>query len=266
MLFYKTYEFHKNADWVVFVHGAGGSSSIWYKQFKEFKKHFNLLLIDLRGHGQSKGKIEDIKHYTYDLIGKDIINVLDHLQIKKAHFVGISLGSILINAICKIAPNRVISMVQGGAIPKFNFKGKLLIFLGNMTKYFLPYMFLYKLFALALMPKQNHKQSRKVFITLAKKVGKSEFIRWFKTTKEVEPLHQYTVKKDLPIPKLYVMGAQDHMFFKPVSESVKHEKHAIMKVIPDCGHVCNIEKPTEFNEIVIKFIKSNSKYYNQKVI
>ena len=40
-------------DWVVFVHGAGGSSSIWYKQVRDFREHFNVLLIDLRGHPAS---------------------------------------------------------------------------------------------------------------------------------------------------------------------------------------------------------------------
>ena len=53
MLYYKEYFLNEKADWVVFVHGAGGSSAIWFKQLKDFKAHFNLLLIDLRGHGKS---------------------------------------------------------------------------------------------------------------------------------------------------------------------------------------------------------------------
>jgi pimeloyl-ACP methyl ester carboxylesterase len=30
---------------VVLVHGLGGSSSIWFKQIKEYRKHFNLLIM-----------------------------------------------------------------------------------------------------------------------------------------------------------------------------------------------------------------------------
>ena len=57
MLHYTTYLKDKSAPWVTFIHGAGGSSSIWYKQVRDFKSDYNVLLIDLRGHGKSKKPI-----------------------------------------------------------------------------------------------------------------------------------------------------------------------------------------------------------------
>ena len=39
----------EDAAWITFIHGAGGSSTIWHKQVKVLKEHFNLLLIDLKG-------------------------------------------------------------------------------------------------------------------------------------------------------------------------------------------------------------------------
>ena len=62
MLYYKEYLLSPEAEWVVFIHGAGGSSAVWFKQLKDFRKHFNLLLIDLRGHGKSTVS-ESEKHY-----------------------------------------------------------------------------------------------------------------------------------------------------------------------------------------------------------
>ncbi len=50
MLYHKTFELGPDRDWVVFVHGAGGSSSIWFKQLRAYREHFNVLLLDLRGH------------------------------------------------------------------------------------------------------------------------------------------------------------------------------------------------------------------------
>ena len=114
MLYYKTYDHPDSAEWVTFIHGAGGSSSIWYKQVKEFKAHFNVLLIDLRGHGKSQEIFERYfsNEYNFENISLDVIEVLDHLKIKQSHFVGISLGTILIRTICELAPDRVKSLVM----------------------------------------------------------------------------------------------------------------------------------------------------------
>lgn len=49
MINYSVYRYLENPEWVTFVHGAGGSSSIWFKQLREFRKHYNVLLLDLHG-------------------------------------------------------------------------------------------------------------------------------------------------------------------------------------------------------------------------
>ena len=98
LLFHKTFLHPSSNQWVVFVHGAGGSSSIWFKQVKEYKRHFNLLLIDLRGHGKSNQLFKDLiaNRYTFKAVTLDILKVLDHLKIRSAHFVGMSLGTIIV--------------------------------------------------------------------------------------------------------------------------------------------------------------------------
>ncbi|MBT8314440.1 MAG: alpha/beta hydrolase, partial [Maribacter sp.] len=112
MLNYNTYLHQESKTWVTFVHGAGGSSSIWYKQLREFKKHFNVLLLDLRGHGDSKPSLKDAFNdkYTFDSITDDIVEVVDYLEIEKSHFIGISLGTILIRNLAEKHPHRVESM------------------------------------------------------------------------------------------------------------------------------------------------------------
>ena len=81
---------NKNANWITFVHGAGGSSTIWYKQIKYFSKKYNLLLLDLSGHGKSKSITLNPfkKKYTFNSITNDILEVIDAEKIKKSHFVG----------------------------------------------------------------------------------------------------------------------------------------------------------------------------------
>jgi pimeloyl-ACP methyl ester carboxylesterase len=169
---FTTYQNPASIEWVTFVHGAGGSSSIWFKQVREFQKHFNVLLLDLRGHGSSKVPLKNViqQKYTFKAIADDIYEVLVHLQIEKSHFIGISLGSIVIRQLAEMYPERVQTMILGGAILKMNFRSQVLMKLGNTFKYVLPYLILYRFFAFVIMPKKNHKQSRLLFINEAKKV------------------------------------------------------------------------------------------------
>ena len=190
MLNYTVYRSEEKKPWVTFIHGAGGSSTIWFKQIKSFSKFFNLLLIDLRGHGKSKHHLLDLGNstYTFDAIAEEIVEVLDHENIQKSHFMGISLGTILIRGIAEKSPQRVKSMIMGGAILKLNFRSRLLMRFGNATKSILPYMWLYKILAFIIMPNRNHKESRLLFIREAKKLYQKEFIRWFGLTKRLNPL------------------------------------------------------------------------------
>src|SRR5690606_23705875 len=112
MLHHRTYILDENLDWVVLVHGAGGSSSIWFRQLRAYAEQFNVLLVDLRGHGESAliADNRDGERYTFESVSRDVLEVLDHLDIERAHFVGISLGCLIIRTIAELAPERVQSM------------------------------------------------------------------------------------------------------------------------------------------------------------
>ncbi|MDB4447749.1 alpha/beta hydrolase [Roseivirga sp.] len=260
MLYYKTYDHPDSTEWVTFIHGAGGSSSIWYKQVKEFKAHFNVLLIDLRGHGKSQEIFERYfsNEYNFENISLDVIEVLDHLKIKQSHFVGISLGTILIRTICELAPDRVKSLVMGGAVTRLNIRSKMLVVLGNATKKFIPYMWLYKLFAWIIMPRKRNQESRILFANQAKKLCQKEFVRWFGLTYKMNPLLRYFNENDTQLPTLYVMGDEDYMFLPQVMQLVRNHANSSLQVVPDCGHVCNVEQPDFFNNTAINFISSHS--------
>lgn len=258
MLNYTVYRSKKDKPWVTFIHGAGGSSTIWFNQIKSFSKFFNLLLIDLRGHGKSKHHMLDLANstYTFDAIADEIIEVLDHENIQESHFMGISLGTILIRGIAEKSPQRVKSMIMGGAILKLNFSSRLLMRFGNATKSILPYMWLYKMLAFIIMPNRNHKESRLLFIREAKKLYQKEFIRWFKLTSELIPLLKIFRQEPIKVPTLYVMGDQDYMFLPAVRSVVSQHKLSQLQVISDCGHVVNVERPQTFNHLSLDFLRN----------
>ncbi|MEQ8908811.1 MAG: alpha/beta hydrolase [Vicingaceae bacterium] len=258
MLHHNLYKHPSSKKYVTFVHGAGGSSTIWFKQLKAFKKHFNVLLVDLRGHGKSKKSFYGkLRSYNFEVVREDIVEVLDHLKIEKTHLIGISMGTIIIRDIAEHYPERVESMIMGGAVMKMNLRGRFLMRFGNLFKSLIPYMLLYKFFAFIILPKQNHKHSRNIFIREAKKLDQKEFKRWFALVAEVDPLLKFFRLNQIKTPSLYIMGEEDYMFLPSIEKLVKKHKNSILHIIPDCGHVVNIDRPAVFNQQSIDFIQSH---------
>lgn len=259
MIYHRKFIHPKSKTWVVFVHGAGGSNGVWFRQLKEFKKHFNVLLVDLRGHGKSKPEsAAQDTDYSFDEIALDVIQIMDHLQIQKAHLVGISLGCIVIRAIDKLAPGRAESIILGGAIIQFNKTLKVLISMAKILNSVLPYMWLYRLNALILMPLRRHRESRNIFIKEAIKLGEKEFGRWIKMSREIKSNLNDFLRREPSAPVLYLMGDGDHMFLPMVTDLVKKQLNAKLEIIKNSGHCCNLDQANLFNEISILFIKNHS--------
>ena len=258
MLYHKTFKHTTSKTWVVFVHGAGGSNVVWFRQLREFKKHFKVLLVDLRGHGKSKKQYSKEEKYKFNEIALDVIHTMDHLEIEKAHFVGISLGCIVIRAIDRLAPGRAESIILGGAVIQFNSKIKALVSIARLLNSILPYMWLYRINAWILIPSKKHTQSRKLFIKEAVRLGEREFRKWLKMSSEIKNNLQEYIVKEASAPVLYLMGERDHMFLPMVNNLVKKHLNSQLEVIENSGHVCNIDQPETFNQRSIQFIKSVS--------
>ncbi len=256
-LYYKTYFNRDDAPWVTLIHGVGGSSIVWFKQIREFSRHFNVLVVDLRGHGRSRDLFAAYmgREYTFEDISMDVLKVLDLLNIKKSHFIGVSLGTILIRVIAEIDPERVQSMTLAGAITRLNIRSRFLVMVAKVFKPVIPFMWLYRLFARILMPNRRHRESRYLFIKEAQKIYRREINRWFKLLKDVNPLLQFHIEQNPEIPTLYLMGDEDHLFLRPVQTLVQDNKMAALVTINNSGHVCNVDQPAEFNKHAIHFVK-----------
>lgn len=257
MIYYKTYNHDHSDKWVVLLHGAGGSSTLWYRQIRPFAREFNVLLIDLRGHGRSKDQFRDIliNQYSFDEVSNDVIEVLDKLGIEQAHFVGLSLGTIVTRYIAEVHPERVASLVMGGAVLRLNRRSRFLMRMANLTKKIIPYQWIYSTMAFILMPKNNHKESRTYFIKEGTKWGKREFLKWFAMKSEILPLLRYFYENEIKKPVLYLMGEEDYMFLPAIQLLVKQQKHSILQIIPGAGHVCNVDQPDDFNNKAIAFLQ-----------
>ncbi|MCO6451399.1 MAG: alpha/beta fold hydrolase [Caldilineales bacterium] len=103
---------------LVLVHWGSGSTKDWhiFGYVDALKDDYQLILIDMRGHGQSD-KPHDPSAYDAETQVGDVLAVLDELGIEKANYFGYSLGANLGWALAKHAPDRFHSYILGGDAP-----------------------------------------------------------------------------------------------------------------------------------------------------
>ncbi|MDD2595764.1 MAG: alpha/beta hydrolase [Bacteroidales bacterium] len=247
-------------EWVVFVHGAGGSSNVWFRQIRDFGRKYNLLLIDLRGHGESakiKHKDNAYNRYTISEIAKDVVEVLQSMNLTQCHLVGLSLGGIVIREIAETHIELVKSMTMAGAVIKFSPRSKFLSWIANATKHIFPYMWIYRIYARVLMPSKHNRESRKVFIAESLKVTRQEFLNWMTVNKGLNKVLSKYWDNEPEVPTLYIMGENDYIFISQVKMYMQtHCQHSRLIILPNAGHVCNIEAAGLFNKIVLEYLKS----------
>lgn len=252
MLVYELIDNNKE-DWVVFIHGFGGSSNTWKKQIDVFSKEYNLLLIDLPGHGKNSNCI--IRKIDTKSLNRDIVETMDYLNIKKAHFVGLSLGTIVIANFAISNPSYVKGIIFGGAVLHIQGIYRFVLRLADFIKRFIPYEVMYKLFAWFMMPKKNHKKSRLIFLREIVKLDKETTFAWIHYLKESLSEKNILEKLDNVGKKiLFVSGSEDHCFLcgsKILADKIKFAK---MKIIEHCGHVCTIEKFNIFNNVSLNYL------------
>ena len=100
---------------VVLIHGWLSSAAINWTlpgTSELLAKDHQVIAFDLRGHGQSD-KPTDEAAYGDELV-EDVVRLLDHLKIEKAHIVGYSMGGIVAGKFMVKHPERVISGMLGG--------------------------------------------------------------------------------------------------------------------------------------------------------
>jgi len=254
MLKFKTHINNKNTQWITFIHGFGGSSNIWHKQVRELSKHYNLLLIDLRGHGKSRNICLG-SDFNFVTSCEDIINVLKILKIKNSHFIGISFGTLLILNLIKTHEQYINKSILAGAITSFNHFTRFLLLCLTLLKSVLPNMLLYKLFAHIIMPKSNHKESRRIFIKEAKVIDRKVFKQWLMLIPDLKKyiLHLKPINFNKYI--LFLSGKGDYLFSEEVKEFSSKNKLLSYRSIEGAGHIVNIDNPTIFNQRVIEYLK-----------
>ena len=254
---YKTFYYLKKENEtipIVFIHGVGLTNEMWSSQVNFFKDK-NILTYDLIGHG--KTPLQKIQLNFEDFI-KQLINLINELEIKKIHLVGFSLGSLIARQFASIHSDRLSSLVLHGSIYKRSIEQKRIV---------------ENRFGLMKMDKPASK--------------KSALRRWFteefiKNNKEVydkiySMLEDNDLKNLLKTYKLFVNYEDDDQMFgkintntlvttgqydvgsttemaKNLAKQIKSTKYVEIK---NGKHLCNIECAENFNKTIELFIDQN---------
>ncbi|WP_394781368.1 alpha/beta fold hydrolase [Undibacterium sp.] len=104
-------DFNPQQPTVVFIHGAQNDHSVWILQTRYFAHHgFNVLAVDLPGHGRSKGEALG----SVEQMSAWLLALLDAAGVQQASLIGHSMGSLIALETCGAAKERIIKLAMVG--------------------------------------------------------------------------------------------------------------------------------------------------------
>ena len=244
----------KGAPVVVLSHSLSSSLLMWNPQMDVLNLYFQVLLYDIRGHGDSD---TPLGAYTLELLGNDAIGLLDALNINQVHFIGLSMGGMIGQCLALNYPHRLKSLVlcdTASVIPsdaqpiwqeridKARKKGMEALLEETMERWFTPAFLTKNSKMLALIQKQF------LATPVSGYIGCAEAIR---------KLNYLDRLSEIKMPTLIMVGEDDPA--TPVSASVAmHERISNSKlvILPSARHLSNVEQTEAFNEALLLFLKN----------
>lgn len=239
-----------NKEWLVFLHAAFVDHRMFERQFEYFSGKYNLLAIDILGHGNS---LRARKGDGVEKMSDWIDAIFQKHEISAAHFVGVSLGAVFIQDFANKYPDKVLSLACFGGydINNFDIAKQKANSKGQMK------MMLKALFSIKWFAKSNKKISaytvdaQSEFYDLNIKFKKSSF-RYLAGLQKL--VNKYP-KQQRPFRLLVGCGQYDiPMEIEIVNEWAARENCEKI-ILQDAGHCANMDAPNEFNSCLEEFLQ-----------
>ncbi len=242
-----------NKEWLVFIHAAFVDHRMFEKQFDYFSGKYNLLAIDILGHGNSihtkKGdKIEKMSDWVNRIFQKH--------DIPAAHFVGVSLGSVFIQDFANKYENKVLSLACFGGYDINNFDiAKQKANSKSQMKMMMKALFSIKWFAEANKKISAYtSEAQTAFYDLNIRFKKSSLMYLARLQNLINKYPNKQRKYKL------LVGCGEHDIpteIEIVNEWAEYEncEKIIMK---GAGHCVNMDVPQEFNIYLEKFLQNGN--------
>jgi 3-oxoadipate enol-lactonase len=245
------YEVHGQGDPLLLIHGLGSSSQDWEMQLPEFSRRFQVIIIDLRGHGRSS---KTPGPYSIPLFADDTINLIRALDLTSVHIVGISLGGMVAFQLVLDCPEVVRSLVIVNSVPELiahNFRDRisywqrlLIVRLFGLEK-------MGQVLAERFFTEPEHEEIRKLFVRRWAENHKPSYLASLKAAYGWSVLDRLG---EIQAPTL-VIGAEGDYFSNAEKEHyTRLMPNAELVIVENSRHALPAEKPAEFNQTVLSFL------------
>jgi 3-oxoadipate enol-lactonase len=102
------YKAHGEGEALVMIPGMGAGHTSWFRQLPAFKKHFKVVTFDPRSIGGSERPEQP---YDFRSLADDVVGLMDHLAVQRAHILGQSLGGLVAQEVAMDYPDRVLKLI-----------------------------------------------------------------------------------------------------------------------------------------------------------
>jgi pimeloyl-ACP methyl ester carboxylesterase len=261
------HEVYGKGDPLLCIHGFGASLYSWRNFIEPLAPEYQLILIDLKGCGKSP-KPHDSKYSTQDHADLLYRFILEH-DLRDLTLIGNSFGGAL---------SLLLSLMLADAGESSRLKSLVLIDAGAYKEYIPAYLKLLsiplisfgvylipsRLAVRAILDRAYYDQSKitaeqiSVYAAPIAAAGGKHALR--ETGKQLVPRNfEDLIKryKDITLPTLIIWGRQDKIIPLKVGQMLEHDIiNSTLKIIEECGHAPQEEKPEETVPLVLEFLHS----------
>lgn len=247
---------------IVFVHEFGGDHRSFEPQMRFFSRRHRVVTFGARGYPPSDVP-QDVAAYSQARAVDDIIAVMDHLGIDKAHIVGVSMGGFATVHFGLTYPQRALSLTVAsagyGAEKEFEdfFRGvsekvAAQFEAQGAEKFSHTYGFAASRIAYLLKDPRGHAEFRRM-------LGEHSASGSANTMRGVQMRRPslYDLEdrlKEMTLPTLIIVGDEDDHCLQPALYMKRTIPASGVLVLPKTGHTINLEEPELFNRAVADFI------------
>ncbi|WP_421991397.1 alpha/beta fold hydrolase [Roseococcus sp.] len=247
---------------VIFVHEFAGDMRSWEPQMRHFGQRYRAICYNARGYPPSDVPAQS-SSYSQARAADDILAVLDHLGIEKAHVVGLSMGGFATLHFGFRHPTRALSLTVSGCgygaelDQQEKFKGEAqasarMLMEGGMEKFAHHYGY-------GPTRVQYQNKDPRGFAEFVTMLAEHSALGSANTQLGVQGSRPslYTLvdqMRALTVPTLVLTGDEDWPCLQPALLMKQNIPSAALSVMPNCGHTINIEDPDEFNRLVGAFV------------